>query len=88
MGTVSITERKPNKVGILALSIVYPFLLPYGILYAATPRNRTCFYTLLFDIKNEKLDMQTLNTIHQRDTKSVLNSNIYFSLLQMKHNRK
>jgi beta-barrel assembly-enhancing protease len=88
MGTVSITERKPNKVGILALSIVYPFLLPYGILYAATPRNRTYFYTLLFDIKNEKLDMQTLNTIHQRDTKSVLNSNIYFSLLQMKHNRK
>jgi hypothetical protein len=87
MGAVSVTERKPNKGGILVLSIVYPFLLPYGIIYAATPRDRTYFYTLLFDIKNEKLDMQTINTIHQRDTKSVLNSNIYYSLLQMKHKR-
>jgi beta-barrel assembly-enhancing protease len=88
MGAVSVTERKPNKAAILAVSIVYPFLLPYGILYAATPRDRTYFYTLVFDLNEEKLDMQTMRTIHQRDRSSVLNSNIYFSLLQMKYKRK
>jgi hypothetical protein len=88
MGAVSVTERKPFKGGVLVLSILYPFFLPYGIVYAATPKDRTYFYTLIYDIKNEKLDMQTINTIHQRDSKAVLNSNIYYTLLQMKHKRK
>jgi hypothetical protein len=53
-----------------------------------SPRNKTLYYVLLYDVKNETLDMQSLNKIQQRDDNSILNSNIYYTLLQMKHKRK
>jgi hypothetical protein len=52
------------------------------------PRNRTMYYVLLYDMKKETLDMQSVNRIQQRDDNSILNSNIYYTILQMKYKRK
>jgi beta-barrel assembly-enhancing protease len=53
-----------------------------------SPKNKTLYYVLLYDIKTENLEMQSLNKIQQRDDNSILNSNIYYTILQMKYNRK
>jgi hypothetical protein len=88
MGTISITDSRPYKGSVLFFTILYFPTLPYGIYYVATPRNKTLYYVLLYDMKNETLDMQSLNKIQQRDDNAILNSNIYYTLLQMKYKRK
>jgi beta-barrel assembly-enhancing protease len=88
MGTISITDSRPYKGAVLFLTIYCFPALPYGIYYVATPRNKTLYYVLLYDIKNETLDMQSLNKIQQRDDSAILNSNIYYTIMQMKYKRK
>ena len=88
MGTISITDSRPYKGSVLFLTILYFPTLPYGIYYVATPRNKTLYYVLLYDLRKETLDMQSLNKIQQRDDNAILNSNIYYTLLQMKYKRK
>jgi beta-barrel assembly-enhancing protease len=88
LGTISTTESKPYKASVLFLTILYFPTLPYGIYYAVTPSHKTFYYVLLYDLKNDKLEMQSLSKIHQRDDNAILNSNIYYTMLQMKHKRK
>ena len=88
LGTISVTDSRPNKASVLFLTILYFPTLPYGIYYVATPRHKTLYYVLLYDLESEKLEMQSLNRIQQRDDNSIINSNIYYTMLQMKHKRK
>jgi hypothetical protein len=88
LGTISITDSRPFKGSVLFLTILYFPTLPYGIYYVATPRHKTLYYVLLYDLNKETLDMQSLNKIQQRDDNAILNSNIYYTMMQMKYKRK
>ncbi|MFL5729620.1 MAG: M48 family metallopeptidase [Cytophagaceae bacterium] len=88
MGTISSTDKRRHKGSVLLITMLYFPTLPYGIYYVATAKHKTYFYVLLYDLKTDKLEMQSLNKIQQRDDSAILNSNIYYTMLQMKHQRK
>jgi len=88
MGAVAYTERKKFKVGIVALSLIYPFTTPFAIAYAVTPAHSTYYYCLVFNVKTGNMEMKEVYKIKMADKSYVLRSNIYNSIVQMKSKRR
>lgn len=83
-GVVSVTEPRENAALVTILSIASIYGAPFGIYYAATPQHSTLYYSIVFDVETGQVMMFDINTINQKDTQDLLNSNIYDTLLQIK----
>ena len=86
-GLVAFTEKKDFPIGYIFASLIYPFTLPFAIAYAATPEHTTFYYCFVYNIKTGDLVMKELNKIKMGSTNTVVKSNVYNSLAQIKNKR-
>jgi hypothetical protein len=50
----------------------------------ATPKGATLYFALTFNVRTQALELVDVRTMNMRDTKSLLQSNIYYTLFQLK----
>lgn len=87
IGAISHTRGRKNKGSLLLLSFLFYPTLPFAIYNAVTPENEVLYYALLFDLNTGNLDYNCTRSIKMKDKDYVLNSNIYFTMLQFKYKR-
>ena len=89
MGTVAIREKKTGVGYYIAYSVItYGLFLPFTIYYIATPQQSTIYYCLVYDLKTGEKKFVEYKETNSKDVSSLLKSNAYISLVQMKKNRK
>ncbi len=86
-GLVAFTEKKDFPIAYIIASLFYPVALPFAIAYAATPDHTTFYYCFVYNIKTGALVMKEINKIEMGSTGTVVKSNIYNSLAQIKNKR-
>jgi len=81
-GIVTATESDPVGMLKLAYGILFPPIWPkvFG------PKRYTYYYSLLFDITDERPLVYDYNLVKLKDNNATLNSNIYYHLWQMNRN--
>lgn len=84
MGVAGIKEKHTGRGAILALTILFYPMLPYGIYYFFHPANYTYFLTLVADANTGEFKMKYLNFVRASDSNSIQNSNIYYIMQQIK----
>lgn len=88
MGVAGIKEKHTNRGAMLALSILFYPMLPYGIYYFVHPANSTYFVTLVADANTGQFKMKYINYVKAGDGNPIQNSNIYYIMQQMKRQPK
>lgn len=83
-GVLQYKEKKDNVGYVLATTIIYFPLLPYGIYYAVTPKNYTYYYNLYYNINEDKQLLDKVNFLKIKANQANINSLMYDMLIQIK----
>jgi beta-barrel assembly-enhancing protease len=81
MGLISL---KDEKKAVDYLKIFPAFYCPPLLHQAFRANEKTLIYTLVFDIKNEKLLMEEYNMMKFKTSEAVLKQNVYYHIFQIK----
>jgi hypothetical protein len=83
-GVLQYKEKRNNVGGVLAYSILFYPLLPYGIYYAVTPINYTYYYNLFYNVNKGQKALEKVKVLKIKSSKGVINSAMYDMLIQIK----
>lgn len=84
IGVISFHEQKQYVGGYIALSFLFPPLIPFAIARAFIPKYNTAIFTMVADGTSGNFEMQYSNVVDSRDLSSIQKSNIYYIMQQMK----
>lgn len=85
MGGISV--RQPKRLRFLAVmsTIWVPPLLPLTAGYLAAPRGKSLYFAVAFNVKTQKVELVDVRAMQMRGTSYLLQSNIYYTLFNLKH---
>ncbi len=84
MGEFTMTRKRRGKGFLIAGAIITPAMAPLFATMVATPKGATLYFALTFNVRTQALELVDVRTMNMRDTKSLLQSNIYYTLFQLK----
>lgn len=84
MGQLTLTRTTRNKGWLIIVSAAVPAFAPMGATLLATPRGRTLYYALAFNVRTQGAEVVDMRYMKMRDTQYLLRSNIYYTLFQLK----
>ena len=84
-----ISLRESNKKAWLAagVSAIIPYLLPFTLPNALTPKYDMLYYAILFDVKTGRRSIIKMDYFDKKDSKMILNAHIYDVFHQIKAKR-
>jgi hypothetical protein len=87
MGCLSVIEKKRGKVYAIAPAVFMPSIAPIGLAYLIAPKGKTFYFALLFNVKTQELELSDVRAMSMKDSGSLLESNIYYTLFRLKQLR-
>lgn len=86
-GILAYKEPKDN-IGLAILSILTIYTSPWGIYQLAKPNWNTSYYTMVFNVENGDCYMNEQLDFNMKDNRSLIKSQMYDLMLQMKKKKK
>jgi hypothetical protein len=83
-GVLQYKEKKDNVGYVLATTILYFPLLPYGIYYTVTPKNYTYYYNLYYNLDTGVQLLDKVDFLKIKANQANINSLMYDMLIQIK----
>ncbi|MTI22555.1 hypothetical protein E1176_16100 [Fulvivirga sp. RKSG066] len=87
MGAVSVTQKVKGKGILIGTAILMPVLAPISIVGLFTPDRDTIYLSLTFNADTERVVSADVRKMNLKDSESLLQSNIYYSLFKLKHGK-
>ena len=84
MGEFTMTRKRRGKFFLVAGSVITPAIAPLLGTMAFTPKGSTLYFALAFNVRTQALELVDVRAMKMRDTHSLLQSNIYYTLFQLK----
>jgi beta-barrel assembly-enhancing protease len=84
IGCTSVIQKKRAKGVAVASALILPSISPFSAAYLVTPRGRTFYFALLFNVRTQQLELSDLRMISMKDSPSLLESNLYYTLFRVK----
>ncbi len=84
MGEFTMTRKRGGKFFLVAGSVITPAIAPLLGTMAFTPKGSTLYFALAFNVRTQALELVDVRAMKMRDTHSLLQSNIYYTLFQLK----
>ncbi len=86
-GVISLKEKNSGWA-MVGASVFMPYLLPFTIANAVTPKYDMLYYAILFDVKTGRRSIIKMDYFDKRDSNTILNSHIYDVFHQIKSKKK
>jgi beta-barrel assembly-enhancing protease len=83
LGCSSVIQKKKGKGYLIASAAIMPSILPWSAAYFFTPRGRTYYFALMFNVKTQELELSDLRSMSMKDSASLLESNIFYTLFRI-----
>ncbi|MBT1685936.1 M48 family metallopeptidase [Dawidia soli] len=84
MGGISVTRKRRGKVWLVIASAAAPPAAPLLIPLVFTPKGRSMYFSLVFNVRTQALEVVDVRAMSVRDNANILQSNIYYTLLKLK----
>jgi hypothetical protein len=84
MGAIAILHKKRGKMLYALTGVLVPSTIPLSVVNIAAPKGSTLYFALAFNVRTQKLEFADLRTMAMRDTRYLLQSNIYYTLFNLK----
>ncbi len=85
MGGVAVTEKKPFSFLYLVYGAYFPPSIPLWLYLYLKPEKNAFYFSFTFDVRNEGIVEGDMRSIKMRDNESLMQSNIYYTLFQLKN---
>ncbi len=76
-GVISLKEKNGGAWAMVGVSVIMPYLLPFTIANAVTPKYDMLYYAILYDVKTGRRSIIKMDYFDKRDSKTILNAHIY-----------
>jgi hypothetical protein len=87
-GLLSYKDHREGAAGLIIAGIVLYPLFPIALYMAASPINRTYYYTLLYDVEKGEAVLMRNVKLNAKSNKGYVNSIMYDQMLQIKKEKK
>lgn len=84
MGGVTVTRKRRGKMWLVLASAAVPPAAPLLIPLVFTPKGRNLYFSLVFNVRTQALEVVDVRSMSVRDNANILQSNIYYTLLKLK----
>jgi beta-barrel assembly-enhancing protease len=85
LGCASVVNPKKAKGLFIASALVLPSIAPASAAYLFSSPGKTFYFAMLFNVRTEELILTDVRTMSMKDSPSLLESNIYYTLFKVKH---
>lgn len=75
-GVISLREKNKGWPAV-GLGLIVPYILPFTLLNALTPKYDMLYYAILFDVKTGRRSVLKMDYFDNRDSKTILRTHIY-----------
>jgi hypothetical protein len=84
MGGVTVTRKRHGKAWLVLASAAAPPAAPLLLPLVFTPKGRNLYFSLVFNVRTQALEVVDVRAMSVRDNANILQSNIYYTLLKLK----
>lgn len=84
MGGITVTRKRHGKAWLVLASAAVPPAAPLLIPLVFTPKGRNLYFSLVFNVRTQALEVVDVRSMSVRDNANILQSNIYYTLLKLK----
>jgi beta-barrel assembly-enhancing protease len=84
IGCASVIQKKRGKGFAIASAVLVPSLSPLSAAYLLAPRGKTFYFALLFNVRTQQLELSDIRIMSMKDSSSLLESNIYYTLFKVR----
>lgn len=88
IGCRNVTSSRSFRLGVLIVTAVYYPTLPLGIYYAFTPKNSFTYFSLLFNVEKDELEMTEIKRVSVGRNLNYMGHNFNYTFQQYKNKRK
>jgi hypothetical protein len=85
MGGITIRHSSYGKPYAVISALVLPSTAPFTVLKMIRPKGNTLYYSLVFNVRTQKLEVADVRFMSIPDSAPLLQSNIYYSLFKLKN---
>jgi hypothetical protein len=84
MGCLTVKGERKGKGFLIIGTAIVPALAPWTVPPFFIAQSKTLYFALVFDVSTQKLELLDLRQMNMKDNKSLLQSNIYYTLFKIK----
>jgi hypothetical protein len=84
MGCIATKAGRPYKGYYVLGALALPSIAPWMVRRLFMSKSRTLYFALTFNVKTQQLALIDLRGIEMKDSKSLLQSNIYYTLFRLR----
>lgn len=84
LGEFTLTRKRRGKAFLIAGSVITPAVAPLLVSMLVTPKGMTMYFGLVFNVRTQTLEVVDVRQMMERDSRSLLQSNIYYTLFKLK----
>ncbi len=83
MGGLTIQRKLRGKGFIVLGTLMLPAVAPFSLYCLLRPQSRTLYFSLVFNVRKQELEMVDLRLMGMKDSDLLLQSNIYYTLFKL-----
>jgi beta-barrel assembly-enhancing protease len=84
IGALAMRHKTPGKAYAVLGAVLLPAVAPWAAAYVVSPKGKTLYFAIVFNVRTQELELLDVRPIAMKDSESLLQSNIYYTLSMLK----
>jgi hypothetical protein len=84
IGALAMRHKTPGKAYAVLGAVILPAVAPWALAYMVSPKGKTLYFAIVFNVRTQELELLDVRPIAMKDSETLLQSNIYYTLSMLK----